>query len=50
MALTLRQTGGLVGDAALALLFVFMLPIVILAIGMPLALCVRVLVELVHRL
>jgi hypothetical protein len=47
--LTLRRAGGLVEDAALALLLVFLAPIAIIVVGAPIALCVRLVVEIARR-
>ena len=42
--------GGLVEDAALLVFLVFMVPLAILLVGTPIALCVRAVIELAHRL
>ncbi len=45
-----RNRLDLLEDAGLLLLLVFLIPLVILAIGTPIALFVRLLVEIAHRL
>jgi hypothetical protein len=45
-----RRRADLLEDAALLLLLVFLIPLVILAIGTPIALFVRLFVEIAHRL
>jgi hypothetical protein len=47
--LTLRRLGGLVEDAALMLLLVLLAPIAIIVVGGPIALCVRLVVEIARR-
>jgi len=42
--------GGRLEDALLLLLAVFLLPIAILVIGTPIALCARLVLEIVRRL
>ena len=49
-ALIASKPGGVVEDAAILLLLVCMVPLAILAVGTPIALCVRVVVEIVRRL
>jgi hypothetical protein len=44
-----RRIMGLVEDAALLLLVVLLFPLVILLVGMPVALFVRLLVEIAQR-
>jgi hypothetical protein len=46
---TQSRSGGLIEDAGLLLLLVFMLPVAILAIGTPIALAVRVVIEIARR-
>jgi len=46
----LRNILGLLDDAALLLLVVLLFPLVILLVGMPVALCVQLLVEIARRL
>jgi hypothetical protein len=46
----IRRIAGVLEDAGLLLLGVLLLPLVILLIGAPVAFCIRVLLELAHRL
>ena len=45
-----RKLGGLLGDVLLLLLAVLSLPLAILLIGTPIALCLRLIVEIARRL
>ena len=47
--LTQSKSGGFLEDAGLLLLFAFMVPVVILVIGTPIALAVRVAIEIARR-
>jgi hypothetical protein len=47
---SLRKIRGLLNEAVLLLLVVWLFPIVILLVGTPVALFVRLLVEIAHRL
>ena len=49
-AVSVPRTGGLIEDVGLLLLLVFLVPIAILVVGTPIALAVRLVVELAHRL
>ena len=44
------RRGGVVEDAALVVCLVFMVPLAILLVGTPIALCVRVVLEIARRL
>ena len=44
----LRRTTGFLEDAVLLLLVVFLLPLIILLVGAPIALCVRGVIEIVR--
>jgi hypothetical protein len=46
----IRTIGGRLEDALLLLLAVFLLPVAILLIGTPIALCARLVLEIVRRL
>jgi hypothetical protein len=46
----LHRIAGFLGDAAMLLLVVFSIPLIILAVGTPVALFVRLVLELVRRL
>ena len=48
----MKATGarGVVEDVALVIFLAFMVPLAILLVGTPIALCVRVVVELARRL
>jgi hypothetical protein len=46
----IRTIGGLLEDALLLLLAVFLLPVGILLIGTPIVLCARLVLEIVRRL
>jgi hypothetical protein len=46
----IRSIGGLLGDALLLLLAVFLLPAGIVLIGTPIALCARLVLEIARRL
>jgi hypothetical protein len=48
-ALTAPRTGGLIEDVGLLLLIAFMAPVVILILGMPIALAVRLALEVARR-
>jgi hypothetical protein len=44
-----RRMTGLLEDAVLLMLIVFLFPLVILLVGAPIALCVRAVIEIVNR-
>jgi hypothetical protein len=45
-----RKVAGALGDAALLLLIVLLTPVLILVVGTPVALCVRLLLEIAKRM
>jgi len=45
-----RRMTGLLEDAGLLMLAVFLVPVAILVVGAPLALCIRAIVAIVHLL